>query len=86
MRLWQFDRLGSSGSCPFDINADEFKFTHVMLGYYLINDEQLGLDSTTQQLDGKRYVKIIRKDKVEQLIFIKLIKKQTTIVGLATTC
>ena len=39
-----------------------------------------------QQLDGKRYVKITRKDKVERLILTKLIKKQTMIVGRATTC
>ena len=86
MRLWQFDRLGSSGSCSFDINEDGFKFTHVMIGYHLMNDEQLGLDSAIQQSDGKRYVEITRKYKVERLILTKLIKKQTMIVCRATTC
>lgn len=57
-----------------------------MLGYHPMNDEQLGLDSTIQQLDGKRYVNITRKDKVERLILTKLVKKQTMIVGRATTC
>lgn len=32
MRLWQFDRSGSSGSLSFDINKDGFMFTRVMLG------------------------------------------------------
>lgn len=58
MCLWQFDRLGSSASFSFDINEDGFKFTRVMLGYFLMNDEQLGLDPMIQQLDGKRYMEI----------------------------
>lgn len=85
MRLWQFDRSGSSGSLSFDINQDGFMFTRVMLGYYLMNDEHLGLDPTIQQLDGKRYVNITRKGQVERLILTKLIKKQAMIVGRATT-
>lgn len=86
MRLWQFDRSGSSGSLSFDINKDGFMFTRVMLGYYLMNDEQLGLDPTIQQLDDKRYVNITREGQVERLILTKLIKKQAMIVGRATTC
>ena len=57
-----------------------------MLGYYLMNDEHLGLDPTIQQLDGKRYVNITREGQVERLILTKLIKKQAMIVGRATTC
>lgn len=33
MRLWQFDRSGSSGSSSFNLNQNGFKFTRVMLGY-----------------------------------------------------
>ena len=86
MRLWQFDRLGSSGSLSFDINKDGFMFTRVMLGFYLMNDEHLGLDSTIRQLNGKRYINITREGKVERLILTNLIKKQARIVGRATTC
>ncbi len=46
MRLWQFNRSGSFESSSFNINEDGFKFTRVMLGYFLMNDEQLGLDPT----------------------------------------
>lgn len=62
MRLWHFDRSGSSGSSSFDINLDGLKFVRVMLGYHLMNDEQLGLDLTIQQSDGQRYVEITRDD------------------------
>lgn len=86
MRLWQFDRLGSSASLSFDINKDGFIFTRVMLGYYLMNDEHLGIDSTIQQLDGKRYVNITREGKAERLVLTNLIMKQAAIVGRATTC
>jgi len=86
MRLWQFDRSGSSGSSSFDINQDGFKFTRVMLGYSLMNDEQLGFDPTIQQSNGKRYLKITRNNKIERLILTEDIKKQAVIVSRATTC
>lgn len=86
MRLWQFDRSGSPGSSSFDINEDGFIFLYVMLGYYLMNDEQLGSDPTIHQSDGKRYLEITRYDKVERLVLTKDIKKQAVIAGRATTC
>ncbi|MCJ1473154.1 hypothetical protein MMC13_001805 [Lambiella insularis] len=86
MRLWQFDRSGSSGSFSFDTNRDGLRFVHVMLGFYLMNDEQLGLDPTIQPSDGKRYVEITRSDQVERLILTEEIIKQAVIVGRATTC
>lgn len=46
MRLWQFDRSGSSGSPSFDINKDGFRFVHVMLGYFLMNKKLLCLIPT----------------------------------------
>jgi hypothetical protein len=86
MRLWQFDRSGSSGSSSFDINKDGLKFVHVMLGYHLMNDVQLGLDPTIRQSDSKCYVEITRNDQIERLILTRLIKKQAMIAGRATTC
>ena len=86
MRLWHFDRSGSSGSSSFDINQEGLKFVLVMLGYHLMNDKQLGLDPTIQQSDGQRYVEITRDDQVERLIFTGEIKKQAVVAGRATTC
>ena len=86
MRLWHFDRSGSSGSPSFDINQEGLKFVHVMLGYHLMDDEQLGLDPTIQQSDGQRFVEITRDDQIERLILTKKIRKQATVAGRATTC
>lgn len=86
MRLWHFDRSGSSGSSSFDINQEGLKLVHVMLGYHLMNNKQLGLDPTIQQSDGQRYVEITRDDQVERLILTKEIRKQAVVVGRATTC
>lgn len=86
MRLWHFDRSGSSGSFSFDINQEGFRFVHVMLGYHLMDNEQLGLDPTIQQSDSQRYVEITRDDQIERLILAKEIRKQAVIVGRATAC
>lgn len=85
MRLWHFDRSGASGS-SFDINQDGLAFIRVMLGYYFMTDEQLGLDPTIQGPEEKRYVEISRDGQVERLILTKLIKRQAAIVARGTTC
>lgn len=86
MRLWQFDRSGSSGSVSFDINKDGPRFVRIMLGYYLMSDKQLGVDPTIQYSDGKRYIDITREGQIERLVIIEDIRKQSTVVGRATTC
>ncbi|KAL2050313.1 hypothetical protein ABVK25_009421 [Lepraria finkii] len=86
IRLWHFDRSGACGSSSFDINQDGLAFTRAMLGYYLMTDEQLGLDPTVQGPEGKRYIEITRDSQVERLILTKSIKKQAAIVARGTTC
>ena len=86
MRLWHFDRSCACGSSSFDINQDGLAFIRVMLGYYLMTDEQFGLDPTIQGPEGKRYVEIARDGQVERLILTAKIKKQAAIVSRATTC
>ncbi len=86
MRLWHFDRSGSSRSSSFDINQEGLKFVRIMLGYHLMNDGSLGLDPTIQKSGGKRFVEIIRDDTIERLILTKEIIKQAVVVGRATTC
>ncbi len=86
MRLWHFDRSGSSGSSSFDINQDGLKFVRIMLGYHLMNDKQLGLDLMIQQIDGQRYVEITRDDQIERLILTEEIRKHAVVAGRATAC
>lgn len=86
MRLWQFDRSGSSGSSSFDINEDGIRFVHVLLGYFLMNDQQLGRDPTIRQSDGKRYIEVTRDDQIERLFLTEEIRKQVAVAGRATTC
>ena len=86
MRLWHFDRSGACGSCSFDINQEGLAFIRVMLGYYLMTDEQLGLDPTIQGSGGQQYVEITRNGQVERLVLTAMIKKQAAIVSRATTC
>ncbi len=86
MRLWQFDRSGSSGSSSFDINEDGCRFVHVMLGYFLMNDKQLGRDPTIQQSIGKCYIEVTRDDQIERLFLTEEIRKQVAVAGRATTC
>ena len=87
MRLWQFDRSGSSGSASFDINNDGLQFVRILLGFYLMNNEQLGFDPTVQHLEhGERYIDIFRAGRTERLVILEQIRKQVVIVGRATTC
>ena len=86
LRLWHFDRSGSSGSESFSINDDGYKFVRVMLGYFIMNDEQLGFDPTIHREDGKRWIEITREGKIERLFIEGKIRTHAAIIGRATSC
>ena len=86
LRLWQFDRSGSSGSTSFDVNKDGHRFVRVMLGYYLMSDEQLGFDPTIHREGGKRWIEIRRNGSTERLFVESEVRKHAAIIGRATSC
>ena len=86
MRLWEFDRLGAIGSVKFDIHEQGLRFVSIMLGFLLMNEEQLGFDPTIITAGGKRFIQIERNGQQERLIIDKLVKRARCIVGHATTC
>lgn len=87
MRLWEFDRVGAIASSPFDINKDGLQFVSTILGFLLMNNEQLGYDpSILSTSDGERYIEIIRDGQSERLILDRLMKRAPCVAGRATTC
>ena len=86
MRLWHFDRLGNSASQSFNLNENGYQFVYVMLGYCIMDNEQLGLDPTIGRLDGNGLIEIVRKCRSERLILTKVLRNQPAIVGRATKC
>ena len=86
LRLWQFDRSGSSASTSFDINEAGDRFVHVMLGYYLMSEEQLGFDPTIHRADGRHWIEIRRNNSTERLFVESEITKHAAIIGRATRC
>ncbi|KAB8213108.1 hypothetical protein BDV33DRAFT_210525 [Aspergillus novoparasiticus] len=87
MRLWEFDRLGATASSPFDVNKDGLQFVLAMLGYFWMNDEQLGFDpSIMTSADGRRFIEISRNGRKERLVFDELVKPSSCVAGRATTC
>jgi hypothetical protein len=86
MRLWEFDRLGGIASPAFDINKEGLQFVSAVLGYLLMDEEQLGFDPTIIESDGKRYIEITRNGKTERLILVELMKRHSSVAGRATTC
>jgi Fungal protein kinase len=86
MRLWEFDRLGGIASSPFDIHKEGLQFVSAMLGYLWMNDEQLGFDPTITKEDGTQYITINRNGKVERLIILETINRQSSLTNRGTTC
>ncbi|PLB43857.1 hypothetical protein P170DRAFT_418244 [Aspergillus steynii IBT 23096] len=87
MRLWEFDRIGAIASSPFDINSEPLQFISAVVGFLLMNDEQLGFDpSIISSEDGERFIRIHRDGRDERLILEKLVKPSACVAGRATTC
>jgi hypothetical protein len=79
--LWEFDRLGSIASKSFDINKDGLQFVSAILGYLLASKEQLGFDPTIIELEGKRYIDIVRNDQRERVFLSELIRRAPCVAG-----
>ncbi|KAE8352398.1 hypothetical protein BDV28DRAFT_3420 [Aspergillus coremiiformis] len=87
MRLWEFDRVGATASEFFDINKDGSKFVSVIVGYLLMDYNQLGYDSSiVYSSDGKRSINILRDRQPERIILDELTRRTSCIAGRATTC
>ncbi|KAK0612607.1 hypothetical protein B0T17DRAFT_649038 [Bombardia bombarda] len=86
MRIWEFDRLGGIASEQFDINKEGLRFVFTILGFFWMNEEQLGFDPTIITSGGEQYIEIQRNNQIERLIIDKRIKRAPCIVGRATTC
>ncbi|EER42840.1 conserved hypothetical protein [Histoplasma capsulatum H143] len=86
LRLWNFDRLGGIASKDFNINQDGLQFVSVVLGFLLMNPEQLGFDPTIVVTETKRYIEIERNGMKEQLIIDGIIGRARCVAGRATTC
>ena len=86
MRLWTFDRLGGIASEQFDINKDGLQFVSVVLGFFWMNDEQLGFDPTIITVGDKRYIEIEQHNGKERLVIDSVIKRVPCVAGQATTC
>ena len=79
--LWEYDWVESITSSPFNINKDGLQFTLVILGFLLINEEQLRFNSTILTSDSKQYIKIVYNNQTKCLILDKLIKQAHCITG-----
>jgi hypothetical protein len=87
MRLWEFDRVGAMASTSFDVNKDGLQFVSTILGFLLMNDEQLGYDpSIISTSSGTNYIEILRDGRSERLILEGLMKRSACVAGRATTC
>ncbi|OJD21394.1 hypothetical protein ACJ73_07263 [Blastomyces percursus] len=86
MRLWHFDRLGGVASERFDINEEGLQFVSVILGYLLMNEEQLGFDPTVITADGARYIRIEQDGREERLIIDEVVRRAAYVSGRGTTC
>ncbi|OJD20183.1 hypothetical protein ACJ73_08482 [Blastomyces percursus] len=45
MEAWVFDRSGPYSSAIIDVCADSRRFFQVLVGYTMMSDEELGLDT-----------------------------------------
>lgn len=86
MRIWEFDRLGGVSSESFDIHKNGQMLVSAILGFLWMSEEDLGFDPTIVRAANNRYIEIRRNEKVERFYLEKVIKRQCSVIGRATTC
>jgi Fungal protein kinase len=84
MELWVFDRSGPYSSGPFDIHDKPERFIRALMGYTLMSDDELGLDSFIKQ-DGQDNVITIQEDTTGKDTKIQL-EHQPMVIHRAIVC
>ncbi len=59
MELWVFDRSGPYSSGEFDIHKEPEQFIRAIVGYAMMSDEGLGLDTFVERDGEDRFITII---------------------------
>jgi len=89
MELWVFDRSGLYSSEQFDIHQDPHRFLTIMVGYTLMSDEELGLDTYIKTDKIGKYIEPKQDGgKVYERLYLedKPIASQRAIIYRGTAC
>ncbi|CAD6503693.1 BgTH12-03352 [Blumeria graminis f. sp. triticale] len=87
--LWVFNRSGAYSSGLFNIEDDKEKFVRAICSYLLMSDQELGIDSSIQKVNGRSSVSIYDENQKETRKFVinpKPFFMVGTIVTRGTTC
>ncbi|EAS34035.2 uncharacterized protein CIMG_05059 [Coccidioides immitis RS] len=90
MEAWVFDRSGPYSSGVFDVYKDSEQFFRIVLGYAMMSDEELGLDTfTTPDRNASRTI-TVNGSEIADKILLRLdptpLCSQYAIVCRGTTC
>ena len=89
MEVWVFDRSGCYSPSAFNIDEKPERFIHVIAGYAMMNDEELGLDTFAKQ-DGDGRLIHIEQDGASGMKSLRLesqpFTRQRAIVCRGTSC
>lgn len=89
MEVWVFDRSGCYSPRAFDIHKEPERFIQVIAGYAMMNEDELGLDTFTEQ-DGDCHFIRIEQDGARDGKRLRLesnpITRQRAIVCRGTSC
>jgi hypothetical protein len=58
MQLWVFDRSGPYCGTEFDIHEEPERFMQAVVGYSMMDDQELGLDTFIQSRDNQRFIQV----------------------------
>nr|KMM68937.1 hypothetical protein CPAG_05260 [Coccidioides posadasii RMSCC 3488] len=86
---WMFDRSGPFSSGSFDVNEDPKRFFQMIVGYTMMTDEELGLDTfITQDGSGAKTITIKSMGGGETVVQLnpKPLSYQNAIVCRGTAC
>ena len=89
MELWVFDRSGLYSSEQFDIHHDPHRFLKIMVGFTLMSDEELGINTYIKKDKIGRYIEFKQDGrKVQEQLYLKdtPIAFQRAIVCRGTAC
>lgn len=86
LRVWSFDRLGAIASEQINIQTDPLRFVSIMIAFLIMNDEQLGFDTSVKSDANTQYITISHGDNNERLTIEQVLLRTRSIVSRGTIC
>ncbi|KAH7173270.1 uncharacterized protein B0J16DRAFT_349815 [Fusarium flagelliforme] len=83
---WVFDRMGLYSGQPFDLSKDGPRLAILLVGYSLMTNEELGMDTFIHKDNGQNFIRLSNSDSERLFLETRPFVTPRQLIGKAVAC